>query len=249
MFLPRLERDTMLAHHSCFQQHAEGPGFPFLDVLQTTSTGRTMARPGTRKPARISSGFTTARLRSDLLEIDIGEQQTVDKLGVRVVHDFQQSLYGPVLRTMNKGHRVNVAKRQSFAMELMDEIAKRQTWINEVLGHELNIRSSKTNARPVLTPSHSVPSSIEKPGSVSCDDEALGKSCCSEPLLRPLVKRFKSSVVLAFSSPPSSRLLWTLTVRMRCNFNIAGTETYRFSSSTNAFGTGLNLQKYPRGRR
>jgi DNA polymerase-1 len=34
---------------------------------------------------------------------------------------------------------------------------------------------------------------------------------------------------------------------MRCSFNIAGTETYRFSSSTNAFGSGLNLQNIPKG--
>jgi DNA polymerase-1 len=35
--------------------------------------------------------------------------------------------------------------------------------------------------------------------------------------------------------------------RIRCSFNIAGTDTYRFSSSANAFGTGLNLQNVPNG--
>jgi DNA polymerase I len=34
---------------------------------------------------------------------------------------------------------------------------------------------------------------------------------------------------------------------MRCSFNVAGTETYRFSSSKNAFGTGMNLQNIPKG--
>jgi len=36
---------------------------------------------------------------------------------------------------------------------------------------------------------------------------------------------------------------------MRCSFNIAGTETFRFSSSENAFGTGTNLQNIPSGNR
>jgi len=35
--------------------------------------------------------------------------------------------------------------------------------------------------------------------------------------------------------------------RMRCSYNICGTETYRFSSSKNAFGSGGNLQNLPKG--
>lgn len=35
--------------------------------------------------------------------------------------------------------------------------------------------------------------------------------------------------------------------RMRCSFNVAGTETFRWSSSTNAFGAGTNLQNIPKG--
>jgi len=35
--------------------------------------------------------------------------------------------------------------------------------------------------------------------------------------------------------------------RMRCTFNVCGTETYRFASSKNAFNTGMNLQNVPKG--
>jgi len=34
---------------------------------------------------------------------------------------------------------------------------------------------------------------------------------------------------------------------MRTSFNLCGTETYRFSSSQNAFGNGLNFQNIPKG--
>jgi DNA polymerase-1 len=34
---------------------------------------------------------------------------------------------------------------------------------------------------------------------------------------------------------------------MRCSYNVAGPETFRFSSSENAFGTGMNLQNIPIG--
>lgn len=36
--------------------------------------------------------------------------------------------------------------------------------------------------------------------------------------------------------------------RMRTSFNPAGTETFRWSSSTNAFGTGCNFQNLPKGK-
>ncbi|HWI68255.1 MAG TPA: DNA polymerase, partial [Nitrospiraceae bacterium] len=35
--------------------------------------------------------------------------------------------------------------------------------------------------------------------------------------------------------------------RLRCSFNVAGTETFRLSSSKNAFNSGLNLQNIPPG--
>jgi DNA polymerase I-like protein with 3'-5' exonuclease and polymerase domains len=35
--------------------------------------------------------------------------------------------------------------------------------------------------------------------------------------------------------------------RMRCSFNPAGTETFRWNSSANAFGSGTNLQNIPQG--
>jgi DNA polymerase I-like protein with 3'-5' exonuclease and polymerase domains len=34
---------------------------------------------------------------------------------------------------------------------------------------------------------------------------------------------------------------------MRCSYNVCGTDTYRFASRQNAFGTGLNLQNIPSG--
>lgn len=35
--------------------------------------------------------------------------------------------------------------------------------------------------------------------------------------------------------------------RIRCNFNVGGTETFRWSSSANGFGEGTNLQNVPKG--
>lgn len=247
MYVPRIERDTMLAHHSCFSNMQKG-----LDFLSSMYCEDHVYWKDDGKTWDASTGedqLWTYNCEDCVrtFEVDTGEQATIDKLQLRPVAEFQQSLFYPVLKTMNKGIRVNVAKRQAFALELMTEIANRQAWITEALGHELNIRSSPQmkdlfygvlNQRPILN---------RKTGSVSCDDEALGKIAAREPLLRPLVKKIQELRSLGVFLSTFVQAPLDVDGRMRCSFNIAGTETYRFSSSTNAFGTGLNLQNIPKG--
>lgn len=78
------------------------------------------------------------------------------------------------------------------------------------------------------------------------DDDALGVVRKREPGLGPLVDRlleYRSlgvlrSTFLGECIDPDGRV--------RCSYNVAGTENFRFSSSKNAFGTGMNLQNIPR---
>lgn len=247
MYLPRLERDTMLAHHSCFSNMQKGLDFLSSMYCEHHVYWKDDGKTWDAKTGEDQLWYYNCEDCVRTFEVDEGEQATVDKLGVRKVHDFQQSLYGPVLRTMNKGIRVNASKRQAFAMELMDEIAKRQTWINEVLGHELNIRSSPQMKELFYGAFAQRPILNRKTGSISCDDEALGKIAAREPLLRPLVKKVQELRSLGVFLSTFIQAPLDVDGRMRCSFNIAGTETYRFSSSTNAFGSGLNLQNIPKG--
>jgi uracil-DNA glycosylase family 4 len=79
------------------------------------------------------------------------------------------------------------------------------------------------------------------------NDEALERIKRIEPVLTPIVEMlqeyrslgiFLNNFCLAKLDPDD---------RMRCSYNIGGTETYRWSSSENAFGRGTNLQNLPKG--
>ena len=180
-------------------------------------------------------------------EIDEIEQANVDAMGLRPVHDFQQELFWPVLKSMNRGIRANVKKRAGFAMELFDAIAEREQWLLDVLRFPINIKSPKQMQELFYGDFAQKPILNRKTGTVTCDDEALGRIGDREPALRPLVRKIQElrslSVFLAtFINAPLDT-----DGRIRCSFNIAGTETYRFSSSANAFNTGLNLQNIPSG--
>jgi len=180
-------------------------------------------------------------------EVDRIEQRNIDQMQLREVHDFQQALFWPVLKTMDKGIRVDTAKRGQFAMTLMDEIASREQWMIDVLGEPLNIKSPKQMQELFYGALAQKPIFDRKTGSVTTNDEALGRIADREPLLRPLVKKVQELRSLGVFLSTFVNAPLDIDGRMRCSFNIAGTETYRFSSSQNAFGSGLNLQNIPKG--
>ena len=180
-------------------------------------------------------------------ELDEVEQVLIDKMRLREVHDFQQKLYHPVLRTMNKGIRIDHSRRQVFHNQLVREIGEREEWIEKLLGRKLNLRSPpqlqqlfyhELGFKPILN---------RKTKTLTTDEEAMRKMMLREPLIRPLLRKILEirSMGVFLSTFVSASL--DVDGRMRCSYNIAGTDTYRFASRANAFGSGTNLQNIPSG--
>lgn len=165
------------------------------------------------------------------------------------VNEFQQRLFYPVLRMMLRGVRNDPKRRATFAGELMRELNARQNWINHVSGELLNIKSSKQMIQFFYTIMRQKPNYSRKgrERSLTCDDEALGKIAQREPLLKPMVNKISElrSIGVFLSTFVNSSM--DVDGRIRCSYNIAGTDTFRFASSKNAFGSGLNLQNIPNG--
>jgi DNA polymerase I-like protein with 3'-5' exonuclease and polymerase domains len=77
--------------------------------------------------------------------------------------------------------------------------------------------------------------------------KAMAALAEKEPLLRPLVELIDKKRSLGVFLSTFCLMPLDTDGRMRCSFNVCGTETMRFSSSENAFGTGGNLQNIPKG--
>lgn len=247
MFLPNLKRDTMLAQHSLFGNMQKGLGYLSSMYCEQHVYWKDEGKEWDAKTGEDQLWTYNCKDAVITFEVDEVEQAVTDKMGLREVSDFQQRLFWPVLKTMNHGLRVDTSRRAGFAMELMDEIAKREQWLIDVLGFPVNIRSPKQMQDLFYAILRQKPVINRKSGNVSCDDESLRKLAEREPLLRPLVRKIAElrSLNVFLSTFVNAGL--DVDGRMRCSFNIAGTETYRFSSSANAFGSGLNLQNIPKG--
>lgn len=252
-FIPRFVRDTMLAQHSMFSGMPKG-----LDVLSALHCKHHVYWKDESKNwnPKLGERQLWAYNCVDCVrtyEIDESQQNAIRTWAengwpqLREIHDFQQSLFWPVLETMNKGLKVNNQSKARLSEELAIAIKEREGWITDVLGQPLNIKSPvqmKELFYRVLAQREIISRQTHKP---TCDDAALEKIASREPLLLPLCSKIRELRSLGVFRSTFLEAPVDIDERMRCSFNIAGTETFRFSSSENAFGSGMNLQTIPIG--
>lgn len=189
-------------------------------------------------------------------EVGEVELNMAEKMQLKKIHEFQQALFWPVLKAMLTGIRVIESNAATLAAEIQEQISVREEFLQEILGHSININSPLQMCKlfydDLQQPRIMSRPKKSSPAHLTCDDEALTKIGKREPLLQPLVhsiadirtlRKFLKDFILAKRDVDG---------RMRCSFNIGGSEsgksapkTYRLSSSTNAFGSGANLQTIP----
>jgi len=184
-------------------------------------------------------------------EITEKEIPMIERSRLEEVHRFQQEMFWPVLQAMQRGVRIDKVRRKKFSDELKWEIEKRQKFFKDILGHDLNPNSSVQMAKLFYTdlaqaPIMSRPTKAS-PAHLTCNDEALAKIALREPLLRPIVRNIQEYRTLGVFRSTFVEAELDVDGRMRCGYNICGTESYRLNSAKNAFGSGTNLQNVPMG--
>lgn len=163
------------------------------------------------------------------------------------VAQFQQDLFHPVLNMMLLGTRIDLERRERLRADLSAAIESREAWLERICGHRLNPKSPKQMMAffyndlglPVLR--------NRKTGTPSMNAEALERLKVKEPLLTPIINCISELRSLGVFRSTFIEAPLDDDLRMRCSYNIAGTETFRFSSSENAFGSGTNMQNLPKG--
>jgi len=169
-----------------------------------------------------------------------------EKPGGQQIYDFERALQGPALDMMLQGFKVD----RIWQQRSIDTLARKEAIIEErlnLLAHavwdkELNPRSPKQleeffygtmNLPPVISSKKGVKK-------VSTDREALEKLQVyfhAAPFVSLILAardvRKKLGVLRTGVDPDG---------RMRCTYNVCGTETGRWASSQNVFGRGTNLQ-------
>lgn len=84
---------------------------------------------------------------------------------------------------------------------------------------------------------------------LTLDEEALETLYSEEILLRPIIDILLDYKKLSKTASGIKSLSLDVDSRLRCSYNVCGTDTYRYSSNANAFGTGTNLQVISKGKK
>lgn len=162
------------------------------------------------------------------------------------IYNFARALQAPVLDMMTRGFLIDGYERQKGIETLTNEIA-RLTCLLDRFSDAVWDAPLKANSPKMLQDfffKHmripEIWTSKKGERKLSMDREALEK-LDNYFHARPIV-----STILAIRDATKQLSVLKTEVdpdgRMRTSYNVAGTETGRFSSSTNAFGTGTNLQ-------
>jgi DNA polymerase I len=175
------------------------------------------------------------------------ERGMVKDMGLQGPEDMQQAMFYPVLDAMIRGVRIDLSARAALAAELLEEMSKREAYFNFVLDHPLNPASSKQMQALFYDDLKQRVVIKRATGNPTLDDDALSLIGAREPLLRPLLKGITEYRSLGVFLSTFVNAPLDADQRMRCSYNICGTETYRLASRKNAFDTGTNLQNIPKG--
>jgi DNA polymerase I-like protein with 3'-5' exonuclease and polymerase domains len=250
-FLPNHGQDTMISHHVMYAGLRKALDFQssmYCDhYVFWKDDGKTWSKDVGEDQLWAYNCTDCVRTR----EVGEVELAAIPRMGLEYPHQFQQRLFPAVLAMMNRGVRVDLARRQKFAIELQEEIAEREEFFQTILGHPLNPASSPQmlklfyqdlGQRPIM----SRPTKLS-PAHPTLNDEALEILKNREPILRPLIKAIQEYRTLGVFLSTFVMAKLDSDGQLRCSFNICGTETYRFASSKNAFGSGTNFQNIPSG--
>lgn len=255
---PKCAFDTMLAQHLLF------PGTPKgLDYLSSMYCRYHSYWKDDNKEWDLRADETAHLVYNavDVLrtyECAAALRTLVVQMGQEEQWKWEQRKSGLALRMMFRGVRIDTKRRAIVATEL----AAHQSHLHSRLASMVPLQFVPQLKSPKVSPWYTSPRQQaeifyttlglprqrnRKTDATTVDDEALQELGRKFPELQRLfnlllesrsVKVFHSTFI---SAPLESN------GRIKCSFNTAGTETFRWSSSENAFQRGTNLQNVPQG--
>ncbi len=255
-FVPNVQQDCMISQHSIFSDLPKSLAFQASMYCRYYVYWKD---EGKNWAANMGEDQLWTYNCEDCVYTDeVGrvELDLVKKLKLEEVHSFQQRMFWPVLQTMQRGVRIDLARRNQLINEVQDEVARREQFILDLLGHPLNPRSPKQMMAlfydDLKQPIQMTRAKKGTPGHATLNDEALQTIALREPLLKPLINAISDIRTLGIFLSNFLTAPLDEDSRMRCAFSIGGSasgksapKTYRLSSSENAFGSGTNLQNVP----
>jgi uracil-DNA glycosylase len=255
---PRADFDTMLAHHLLW------PGTPkALDYIASLYNHYYRYWKDDNKEWDLRGNWTEHLIYNGEDCLRTFECATV--LRKQIVDQHFEDLWEVekqknllALEMMRRGVRIDLSKRGEMAFELSSERSRIYKWLSSIIPQSVvapYIGASKkswwesTSQQKILFYDLLGLSGQRnrKTGKPTLDAEALETLKAKNPEYSRIwdALGLSRSISVFFNTFISAEL--EPDGRLKCSYNTAGTETFRWSSSENAFWRGTNLQNIPKG--
>ena len=250
-YLPTCTDDTMLMQHTLFPGLKKALDFlasMYCDYYKYWKDDGKEFDPHVAPETQLWEYNCEDCIRT--LEIYRVLRELIRSMDRETQYRFQMQVFKIAVQMMLRGVRIDGAAQARLGKQLDNFAASRKEWLTRVLAREFNYNShpqmvnlfyNEMGLKPVLK--------RRKDGTYgqTCDDEALNKIKRREPLLKPLIDTIQELRSIGVFKSNYAEMPVSPDGRMRSSINLAGTETYRFSMSEDAFGYGGNLQTIPKG--
>ncbi len=247
-WVANLWRDTMLTHHVCFPNLPKGLDFLGSMYAEHYTFWKLDGKewdPRTMPEDQLwSYNCEDCCYTWEVAEV---LEETCRRMNTSWQVDFQHRLWPSVLRMMLRGADYDHNLQPILAKDMETALEDRLQYFQDILGHKFNPNSNKQMQALFYTDLQQKVIRHRKTKMPTLDDAALDEIAKREPILKPFIQGirefrsarvFKSTFIEAQCGSDG---------KMRCSYNIAGTKTFRFSSSGDAFGSGMNLQNLSKG--
>lgn len=176
----------------------------------------------------------------DVQAIDLAEYGTMDVL------QHEMSLLRPTMESTSIGFRIDTDLRSSMKSQLEVELMNLQNFLDGSAGKHINVLSNGINGDvgKLLYQDLGLPVKRHKD---------TGNPTADKGAITELAEKYGHPLILTILAIRERRKIIETYLdssldndgRMRCNFNIVGTNTGRISSSASLSGSGQNLQNQP----
>lgn len=167
---------------------------------------------------------------------------------IQAAYSFQLNKALPTLvNIMNRGVAANKTEKDRLYVELTGIMAVIREELDYIIGEPFN-PLSPDQKKALFYDLFELPVQLDpktkKPTLAGAALETLAERY---PLIRPVADRVSEFGNLKTFSSTFLKAGLDIDGRMRTSYNLCGTDTYRLSSSENAFGSGMNLQNVSKG--
>lgn len=260
-FIPTLGLDTMTAWHVCYSGLPKALAFICSMMLPNYVYWKDEGYGHAPDPSKEDQYWTyNIKDACRTLELVPLLEKLIDKVGQRAQYEEQMAGLLPRLRMMMRGVKRDVKAAGPMILKVMEAQAQREEYfqsLTDVLVGDAQLVKSKTAKPWYRSPPQQVKLFYEifnlpvqrnkhtkRP---TTDNAALDKLKDREPLLAPVFTALQEyrSLGVFLSTFLQVPLDWDR--RMRCSYGCGMTETFRDTSSEDAFGFGGNMQNIPKG--